>query len=141
MALSASDWLLLGEALLVLTAASMAIALLPFRRTAELMRVNGPQRSIAPALRDRIVARCRWAVHAWSRRVPWRAVCFQRGLTLHLMLRRRGICSELHYGVAQGEAEGLRAHVWVSVASQTVIGGEEAPKFTRLASFPQAKQD
>lgn len=141
MALSASDLLLLGEALLVLAAASLVIALLPFRRTVELMRVNRPQRSIEPAARDCIVAKSRWAVRAWSSRVPWRAVCFQRGLALHLMLRRRGIGSVLHYGVAQGEVEGLQAHVWVSVEGQAVIGGKEAPKFTRLASFPAPEQE
>lgn len=136
MALRASDILLLGEALIVLAAASLAIALLPFRRTVELMRVDRPRRSIEPALSGAVVAKCRWAVHAWSRRVPWRAVCFQRGLALHLMLRRRGIQSTLHYGVAQSEAEGLRAHVWIDVGSRTVLGGAEAPQFTRLASFP-----
>lgn len=136
MALRASDILLLGEALLVLAAASLAIALLPFRRTVELMRVDRPDRSIEPAVRGRLVAKCRWAVQAWSGRVPWRAVCFQRGLALHLMLRRRGIRSTLHYGVAQSEAEGLRAHVWIDVGDRTVLGGAEAPQFTRLASFP-----
>jgi hypothetical protein len=52
------------------------------------------------------------------------------------MLRRRGYASLLHYGVAQEETKGLSAHVWVSVDGQTVIGGEEAPKFICLATYP-----
>ena len=63
-------------------------------------------------------------------------MCFQRGLALHLMARRRGVASVLHYGVAQDPAEGLAAHVWVSVDGHTVIGGEQAPRFTCLARFP-----
>lgn len=136
MALRGRDMLLLGEALLVLAAASFAIALLPFRRTVDLMSVDRPRRSIEPAQRGRIVAKCRWAVQVCSTRVPWRAVCFQKGLALHLMLRRRGIASVLHYGVAQDEVEGLKAHVWVGVGGQTVLGGAEAPRFSCLATFP-----
>jgi hypothetical protein len=68
--------------------------------------------------------------------VPWKAVCFQQGLALHLMLRRRGIASVLNYGVGKKEDERLAAHVWVDVGSETVIGGEEAPRFARLARFP-----
>jgi len=57
-----------------------------------------------------------------------------RGLAVHVMLRRRGIASFLHYGVAQSDA--LKAHVWVSAAGRDVIGGEEAAGFTRLATYP-----
>jgi hypothetical protein len=84
----------------------------------------------------RLLARVRWSVDAWARRVPWRAVCFQKGLAAHWMLRRRGIASVLHYGAAQAPDEGLSAHVWVSVGRTIVTGGGEAPRFARLASFP-----
>lgn len=142
MRLSTSNKLVLGEGLLGIVAASVAIKILPFRRTVELMQARiGDNRPPDAPERDRLVGQCRWAVRAWADRVPWRAVCFQRGLALHLMLRRRGIPSVLHYGVAQDESEGLRAHVWVDVGGRTVLGGEEAPKFTRVASFPAAGQD
>ena len=134
--LSRSNKLALVEALLSLAAASAAIKMLPFRRTVELMPVRGRRAEPQADERDRLIAQCRWAVRVWADRVPWRAVCFQRGLALHLMLRRRGIRSVLHYGVAQNAAEGLRAHVWVDVGQRTVLGGEEATQFTRLASFP-----
>ena len=128
--------LMLAEAILLLATASAAIRLLPFRRTVELMK--GREGTAEPSLAEqrRIVAQCRWAVSAWADRVPWRAVCFQRGLALHLMLRRRGIRSILHYGVAQTEQEGLRAHVWIDVGGRTILGAGDAPRFTRLASFP-----
>jgi hypothetical protein len=138
--LSGSNRLMLAEALVSLSSASLAINLLPFRRTVEAMKVR--LRDVEPESEEqqRLIAQCRWAVLAWADRVPWRAVCFQRGLALHLMLRRRGIRSILHYGVAQSEKHGLRAHVWIDVGDQTVLGGEEAPHFTCLASFPAAER-
>lgn len=139
--LSLPNKLVLAEALALLIVASAAIKLLPFRRTAAL--VKGPTDRGEPAAEEqrRLVAQCRWAVGIWADRVPWRAVCFQRGLTLHLMLRRRGIRSLLHYGVAQSEDEGLRAHVWVDVNGDVVLGGGEAPRFARVASFPPLRED
>jgi hypothetical protein len=129
---SLADWLLLAEALAALAAASLAIAFLPFRRVAAAAsaRGRGPSRSDAETVR-----RVRGAIRGWSRRVPWRVVCFQRGLALHWMLRRRGIRSVLLYGVRR-DPDGLAAHVWVDVDGETVIGGEEAPTFACLARFP-----
>lgn len=123
---------MLAEALAALALASLAIALLPFRRVAAAASapVRKPARSDPEAVR-----RARSAVIGWSRRVPWRAVCFQKGLAVHWMLRRRGIPSVLLYG-ARRDGEGLAAHVWVDVDGKTVIGGEEAPSFACLARFP-----
>jgi hypothetical protein len=123
---------ILAEGLAALALASLAIALLPFRKVAAAASVPGPR----AARRDpETVRRVRGAVQGWARRVPWKAVCFQRGLALHWMLRRRGIHSVLLYGVRR-DGDGLAAHVWVDVDGETVIGGEEAPSFACLARFP-----
>jgi hypothetical protein len=139
--LSRSNKLVLLEALVILTIASAIIKLLPFRRTVELTQRRLPRKIDDPEKQRRLIAQARWAVLACAGRVPWRAVCFQKGLTLQLMLRRRGIPSTLHYGVAQSEGEGLRAHVWVGVGDRTILGGEEAPQFSCLASFPAAARN
>ena len=132
--LSAADWLLLTEALIVLGWASLAIRTMPFRRlAASASRPRAPARG-----RGSPPAKIRWAVEAWARRVPWKAVCFQRGLAAHVMLRRRGMNSILHYGVARKEEQGLSAHVWVSLNGTILLGGHEAPDFICLASFPAA---
>ena len=129
--------LLVGaEALLTLAWASAIIQVLPFRIVAGIAchSARSPQRHCQPG--DSSVRICCWAMEAWSKRVPWKAVCFQKGLALQLMLRRRGVRAKLHYGVAQTAAEGLRAHVWISVGSTVVLGGETASEFTCLATFP-----
>ncbi|HEX9947616.1 MAG TPA: lasso peptide biosynthesis B2 protein, partial [Allosphingosinicella sp.] len=83
-----SDAPMLAEALAALTLASLAIALLPFRRVAA--AASAPVRR-APRTDPEAVRRARSAVIGWARRVPWRTVCFQKGLAVHWMLRRRGI--------------------------------------------------
>ena len=147
--LTPRDWLLAGEALAALAWASFAIAFRPFRKVAEAAS-KAPARPAA-SLEAGLPKRIRWAVDAWGRRVPWRALCFQRGLAAHRMLRRRGYGSipsqfENHVraaqqglGVAQEEAKGISAHVWVSLDGRAVIGGEEAPNFTCLATFPEQR--
>jgi hypothetical protein len=127
-----ADGPMLAEALAALALASLAIALLPFRKVAAAASApgRGPGRTDAETVR-----RARSAVTGWSRRVPWRAVCFQRGLALHWMLRRRGIASVLRYG-ARRDGDGLAAHVWIDVDGETVMGGEEAAGFACLARFP-----
>lgn len=129
---SLSDWLLLAEALAALALASLAIAILPFRRVAA--AASAPARR-EPRSDPVMVRRVRGAIQGWGRRVPWKAVCFQRGLALHWMLRRRGIRSVMLYGVRR-DGDGLAAHVWVDVDGATVIGGEESPNFALLARFP-----
>src|SRR4051794_26815455 len=114
-----SDWPLFAEALAALALASLAIALLPFRRVAAAASVRGRR---AERIDPHPVRRVRGAVQGWARGVPGKAVCFQRGLALHWMLRRRGIPSVLLYG-ARRDGDGLAAHVWIDVGGETVIGG------------------
>lgn len=136
--LSWRNRLLLAEAWFWLAAASVAIAVLPFRvlvRLAAWPRTSG---ATEPNLRASAVWRVRWAIRACARRAAWRAVCFQQGLAAHWMLRRRGVASELHYGVAPDAEAGLAAHVWVRSGGRDVVGGAVAPRFAPLVSIPAA---
>jgi hypothetical protein len=129
--LGASNWRLLAEALPAVVGASLAIRVQPFKRVAARASQGGGARRI----QESELRRMRWAVEAWAQRVPWRALCFERGLALHTMLRRRDVPSVLHYGIVNGP-QGIEAHVWVSLDGHTLIGGNEAPRFTCVAEFP-----
>ncbi len=121
---------LVVEAIISLAAASAAIRLLPFRRAFRLgAKPLGYDQGAN--IRDAV-----WALEAAAARVPWKTVCFQKGLALQAMLRRRGIDAQIHYGVGYDPARSLRAHVWVSAAGDIVIGGKEAPEFKLLATMP-----
>lgn len=125
------------EAGAAVAAASVAIRFVPFRKLASWMGSPGRLRPQKRETAD-VVARVRWAVNAVANRAPWRAVCFQRGLAAHAMLRRRGLPSTLHYGVRHTAEAELKAHVWVTAGALPVVGVEEAAGFQRLASFPSA---
>jgi hypothetical protein len=134
--LSWRDRLLLAEAVLWLGLGALAVALLPMRRT---LRLAGrPLRTSAPqqAVKADCIRRVRWAVLGAARRVPWRAVCFQRGLAAQAMLRRRGIDAVLYCGARRDDAQGLSAHVWVRVGEIDVTGGAVAAHFATLLRTP-----
>ena len=133
--LSAANQWALAESLATLALVSLAIRVLPFRTVVKAAR-SGKASPATSAAQNAAIFRCRWAVEKWAGIVPWRTVCFQKGLALHMMLRRRGIGSILHYGVMQNEARGLTAHVWVSEGDRILMGGETAGDYRRLASFP-----
>lgn len=122
--------MLLAEAVAGLAGASIALALMPFSRA--IRSSAGPLgRATGEAADDSI-----WALRAAARRVPWRAVCIHQGIAAQRMLRRRGIDARLHYGIGTGDTDVLKAHVWVTVGDDIVIGGESAGEFARVATWP-----
>lgn len=122
---------LLIRAAVTLTAASIAVSLLPFR-TAIAFGATPLQRRSSLAPEQSV-----WAVEAAARRLPWRTVCIQRGLAVQRILRRAGVDAVLHYGARRvAETGKLESHVWVSVAGKTIIGGEDAVDFAEVAVFP-----
>lgn len=127
--------LLLGEALLALAAASVLIAVFPFRRVARIAAGEGG-RSVATAS-PATALRIERALLAWSVRVPWRAVCFQQGLAAVLMLRRRRLAATLFYGAGHDSAASLVAHVWVRSGPTDVTGCAIAEDYALLAAFPE----
>ena len=75
------------------------------------------------------------AIDRVASRVPFRAVCYQKGLAAQYMLRRRGVDAILHYGVRSTPAA-LDAHVWITVCGKTVMG-DVREKFTEVARYPE----
>lgn len=72
-----------------------------------------------------------WAVKNASKLVPW-STCLVEALTGRELLGRRGIASEVCFGVGRGEQ--FEAHAWLDVGGQTLIGGEARGAFAKLPS-------
>jgi hypothetical protein len=130
------DRLLLFEGTLWLAVAGLAIAVLPFRVIGRLAATPIRRPDPLPAERRREAKRIRWAIAVAAPRVPWKAVCFQKGLAAQFMLRRRGVPSVLYYGAAMDSRGQLTAHVWVRDGDLDVIGGEMASRYALLTMFP-----
>ena len=135
-ALSSSERALLAAAMFAVAVAALVIAVVPFRHIAAYAS-RRPARP-APAGDDwvRMIGEVRWAVQACARRAPWRAKCFEQSLAALWLLRRRGIATTLHYGVAQRAGQGLAAHAWVRAGADEIVGCESSSEFTELARFP-----
>ena len=129
--LDKSRRLLFGPAILMLATSSVMVALLPFRRVVRFGAIplgDGPPLDIAD---------CVWAIEAASSRLPLRTMCIEKGLAAQRMLRLSGVDAILHYGARlTPEDVALQAHVWVTVDATTIIGGDVAPGFAQIASFP-----
>ena len=115
----------------------MTIDVLPFKLFRMMMRPPVGKPRLQGDSAQAYCQRVSWAVGAAARRVPWRAVCFHRGLAAHQMLCRAGIPTELHYGVAKSLDKGLDAHVWVTVNGEIVVGEQAQNHFTVLGIFPE----
>jgi hypothetical protein len=126
--LSTSERRLLVEALALMPRAAVAIRLRPFPQTVGFGSVPlGPAKPVD-------VARLSSLIGAVARRMPFRALCFEQGLTLQRMLRRRGYPVILHYGVETKGA--LAAHVWVTLEGIVIHGGETAHRFAEVGQWP-----
>ena len=125
---------LLAEAVFEVSLASAAIALAPFRRVVAFGARPLGKPSTAEA--GETIALARWSVEAAASLLPWRALCFQQGLALQRMLRRRGIPAQLYYGIGKGDDGAIAAHVWVAADNAIAIGGEAAAGFATVAIFP-----
>lgn len=123
-------WLAL-EAGLALLNAKLTLALRPFPiavasssfRLAQ-MRDNASELELAEIVR------------AVATRLWWRSVCFDQGLALQAMCRRRGIDARLNYGIGKAGDYSLAAHVWVTVNDKVALGGDEAAHFRCVAVYP-----
>jgi hypothetical protein len=131
--LPADERRLAAEAGIQLTRASLELRL---RRSSRLTSLLGTledvdhpvdETELHEALRvGRTVARV-------AGRLPGAPTCLPRALATQRMLRRRGIASRLHLGVTNSAEE--RAHAWVTVDGQAVVGGAGVERFVPLAAF------
>jgi hypothetical protein len=144
-----ADILLAMEAFTLLIFFRICLALLPVRKIIRVLTRGHAQPAppgsaggtirdpaeIAPAIPDRslrIARRVQWAVSAVARHSPVEFVCFPQTLAGYTMLRWRKVPSTMVYGVARSPEGELIAHTWLNLGDRTVLGGEEAPRFTPI---------
>ncbi len=127
-------WLLL-EAVLALSTAAIVIRLMPLRSVAALAARGKDRAPPDEARRSDLIRSSTWAIEASARRMPWKTVCFQKGLALQFLLRRRGVLTRLHYGVGKA-GNALSAHVWITDRGRPIMGGQLLEDHVCLAVFP-----
>ena len=138
--------LLVAEAGVLLLAARIAVAMLPFRRVARWLG-----QPVAPSALplvpprsgpDDAATRVGWAVRFAAGRLPVEAVCLPQAMAARAMLRRRGIASTVHLGVMRDHGAALAidpdappAHAWLDASGQRITGYPVDPALVEVAAF------
>jgi hypothetical protein len=125
------------EAAMALTLACVLLKTAPFSRVLKLLGLKTPD-GPAPCPADpadpataKAVAR---AVARASRNLPFKAVCLPQAAAAALMLRRRGLPVEVHFGVAKRDGA-VEAHAWSLCGGVPVSGVAESSRFSPIATF------
>lgn len=122
-ALPADDRALVREAAIVLTLVRLGISTLRFSTLRDVLdrwiRVF-PRTGGDSTVHD--MRRVPWSVAAVTRRLPFRSTCLVESLAVDAMLRRRGIASEIRFGVRPPGGGALSAHAWVEHDGAIVFG-------------------
>ena len=126
------------EAASYLTAASLAIRFLPFRRLVPIFTRALTAAEVSGPARSRAIADVRRAVLAAAVRLPNRPACFPQAVAAQAMLRRRRVVSTLCCGVNTAPGRGLSAHVWLLAGDDGVVGQGIAAHFPQIATYSNA---
>jgi len=104
--------------------------LLPFRILRPV--VEHACRNPGPEVTDElVVARVAWAISSAARFVP-RATCVTQALAARILLARRGLASEVCYGVGRRQGR-IIAHAWLESGGRVIVGGERLESLLPLA--------
>jgi hypothetical protein len=113
---------LAGEAVLALTAASVAARVAGSSRTTRLLGLPAAGHEAESELpADPEVRRVGSAVERVARILPWHPVCLPQAIATRAMLRRRGVACVSHLGVYGSSP--VTAHAWITVGGTVVQGG------------------
>ena len=123
----------LAEASAVLTGAATVIRFRPFRGAVNFGSIPVRQGHVLTA---EMIDELAQTVRSVARRLPFRALCFEQGLALQRMLRRRGVDAYLNYGIGKKGADLIEAHVWVTAGDRVVIGEQGSDMFRAVGVFP-----
>lgn len=118
-----SDWLLPGEAALMLIIVNVGLRIIPYRTVRRLLERYGRQ-PVGDSCSIERVRRVAGAVTFLARRLPG-ATCLVQALAADALLRRHGCASELHIGVRRpdGRPKRLEGHAWIEYRGSVVVGG------------------
>lgn len=120
--------------LVALLWATVLVRLVPARYW--LPRLDGPVGRAAVASEPLPVALGR-IVPAVARRLPWNCSCLIQAVAGKQVLRHYGVASTLCLGVRPGEVSEaeMRAHAWLTVGAEIVLGAEAATGYRTLVCY------
>ena len=67
--------------------------------------------------------------------VPWPCECLVQAICVKWLLNRNNIPSVLYFGVRIDDPKSLKAHAWIDVQQDTVIGGPQHQSYKVISTF------
>lgn len=125
--LSVTEWWLLWQSFVLLPLNAVSLNLLGLNRWQRLLLLLTTEKKVKtnPIGEDLLKARqTARIVDAAARRGIFKANCLQRSMTLWLLLKRRGIDSQLKIGVRLTENQ-LQAHAWIEYLNLVLNDGSQ----------------
>jgi hypothetical protein len=122
------------EAMFWLTLSKILILCVPFKKIAALLGEHMFETSHVKDI-PYAVAQVQQGIDRASRRLLWRAKCFDKAIAAKIMLRRRRIASTLYLGVKKGDEKSLMAHAWLRCGDVILTGGKEKDGFVVVSYF------
>ena len=122
------------EATFYLVAARLAVAVLPYRLLTRVFELPARSPELAGPEREQACREVRAAIHHAHHWVPG-SVCLPKAIAAQAMLRRRGIATTLHFGVATRPAAAFGSHAWVTDGDVGVTGLRASRHYTPVASY------
>jgi hypothetical protein len=126
---------LLVQLIMLLPLVGLGVRLVGYRRTRTLLerlvRLSGSAHPVAPPsdLAGRIARLVAIAAHHG----PYAATCLRQALALWWLLARRGIHSDLFFGVRRDQF-GVQAHAWLELNGKALSQyGDNTPDYTPLS--------
>jgi len=138
-ALSLEEWRLLLSAMSLLPIVALSLRMRGFKRTQKFIRRFIPKESalaepgVAEMEKARGIARM---VAVAAGHGAYRANCLKQSLVLWWMLARRGIKSEVVFGIQKEAVEKFNAHAWVECNRINLSDSDEVQQ--RFAAFQKS---
>jgi hypothetical protein len=130
--LNVSDWLVLGQAALLLPALNLALRRIRLDRVQSWLAARSKR---AHGTDDRGHARAvSRMVDALARRTPFESNCLHRSLTTWFLLRRRGMTPTMRFGVKPDTPPTF--HAWIEIDSEVI--NDRADIASTYLPFPSA---
>ena len=139
--LSLEEWWLLLSAMVLLPLVALSLRMRGFKRTQKSMRRFIPEESNitepaeAEMKKARVLARM---VAVAAGHGAYRANCLKQSLVLWWMLARRGIKSEIVFGLQKDAVEDFNAHAWVECNGVNLSDSDEVQQ--RFTAFQKSSE-
>ncbi len=130
----ANKWLLL-RATAWLAIARIMLVVMPFRHLSARLSAASNSTQIEPD--QDLLQRIAYAVSAAANNVPWRSDCFPQTIAAHMLLKRYGHASTIHFGVERVGEDALSGHAWLTCGETVVTGAAELDRYTKVHSLSE----